>query len=142
MNTMVYGIRHNRFTTFKAKFVSGVTIVKVKQGRLEKSQIPDSSIRAVSWLWTFTDKVEDHMPMKEEIHLPSCLTKADVYTLAKDDLTQRGLQCCKVSTFYSIWSSSFRNVKIPCVGQREPNEYMLHVHSNEHTNHCLAPTCD
>ena len=31
--------------------------------------------------------------MNSLIHLPACLTKADVYNLAYDDLTQNGVLC-------------------------------------------------
>ena len=55
------------------------------------------------------------MPTSTAIHLPSCLTKSDVYSLAFDDLTQWGLECCAISTFYEIWQSTFPNVKIPKV---------------------------
>ncbi len=55
------------------------------------------------------------MPTSTDVHLPSCLTKADVYALAVDDLSQGGLKCCKPSTFYEIWRSEFPHVKIPKV---------------------------
>ena len=42
------------------------------------------------------------MPTGADIHLPSCLTKADVYCIAVDDLSQGGLECCKRSAFYDI----------------------------------------
>ncbi len=45
------------------------------------------TFRVISWLRsTFSKRVGDQMPSSSAIHLPSCLTKADVYTLAKDDL--------------------------------------------------------
>lgn len=104
---MVYGFRYNRFTTIKAKFQSGVLIAE--HGRLGRCEISDSSIRVTSWLRTFTEKVGDRMPTSSEIHLPACLTKADVFSLASDDLSQGGLQCCSMSTFYEIW-----NQFLPC----------------------------
>ena len=55
------------------------------------------------------------MPVKTEIHLPSCLTKGDVYALAVDDLSQGGLESCKISKFYQIWQQEFPHVKIPKV---------------------------
>lgn len=109
---MVYGI-YNRFTSVKAKFVSGVVVAE--HGRLGKSHIGDASIRVISWLCTFVQKVGDRMPSSSDIHLPSCLTKADIYALAADDLCQGGLKCCNMSTFYAIWKSEFPHVKIPKV---------------------------
>ena len=76
---MVYGVRYNRFSSFKTKLASGVVLAE--HGRLGKGRLSDSTIRVISWMRTFFQKVGDHMPSKEEIH---CLTKLDVYTLAVD----------------------------------------------------------
>ena len=45
------------------------------------------------------------MPMSKIIHLPSCV---DVYELAKEDLTQGGLECCSESTMYDIWKKELK----------------------------------
>ena len=110
---MVYGLRYNRFASIKAKFHSGVVVAE--HGRLGRSQTGEASIRVISWLRSFVQKVGDQMPTSTDVHLPSCLTKADVYAIAVDDLTQGGLKCCKMSTFYHIWKSEFPHVKIPKV---------------------------
>ena len=47
------------------------------------------------------------MPMCDEIHLPSCFTKHDVFDLAKDDLTQGGLSCCSPFNLYAVWKTEF-----------------------------------
>lgn len=114
---LVYGIRYNRFKAIKARFLDGVVIAE--HGRYGTSCLTDSTIRVVSWLRSFFHKIGDRMPTKEQIHLPSCLTRADVYALAVDDLTQGGLQCCKRSTFYDVWKTNFPNVKIPKVNKTE-----------------------
>ena len=110
---LVHGVRHNRFAAIKCRFLNGV--VMAEHGRYGKSCLTDSTIRVISWLRTFIQKIGDRMPTKDEIHLPSCLTRADVYALAVDDLSQGGLHCCKLSTFYDVWKSHFPNVKIPKV---------------------------
>ena len=84
----------------KAKFQSGALIVE--HGQLGKGSYSSNTIRVVSWIRIFFDKVGDCMPAKTLIHLPSCLTKSDVYALAVDDLSQGGLECCKKSTFYQV----------------------------------------
>ena len=55
--------------------------------------------------------------MSSSLHLPSCLTIVDVYSLACDDLTQGNMQCCSISTFYDVWSKEFPHVQIPKVLQ-------------------------
>lgn len=110
---MVHGFRYNRFKSIKSKFLHGIVIAE--HGRLGRGEVSDVSVRVISWLRIFVDKVGDRMPTSTMIHLPSCLTKADVYSLAHDDLTQGGLECCKTSTFYDIWKHNFSTVKIPKV---------------------------
>ena len=110
---MAYGIRYNRFTAVKKKFLSGVILAEHGLRGIRRSSC--AQIRLISWLRTFIHKVGDKLPMSDEIHLPSCLTKGDVYALAVDDLTQGGLECSGMSTFYEVWKSEFPNVKIPKV---------------------------
>ena len=86
-----------------------------EHGRLSRRETSDGSVRVISWLCIFFDKVGDRMPMSAAIHLPSCLTKFNVYLLAYDDLSQAGMQCCELSTFYDIWQKQFPSVKIPKV---------------------------
>ena len=95
-------------------------VVFAEHGRLGRGQYSAASIRAIGWLRMFIKKLGDHMPMKDEIHLPTCLTKFDVYMLAADDLSQGNLQCCGMSTFYRIWAAEFPNVKIPQVRLTPP----------------------
>ena len=127
---MVYGLRYNRFSSIKLKYSTGA--IFAQHGRIGKGRHSDSSIRAISWLRMFFDKVGDRLPMKEDVHLPSCLTKADVYTLAADDLSQGDLQCCGVSTFYKIWKTEFPHVKIPKVSEIRPLVIVSHT-SATHT---------
>lgn len=110
---LVHGIRYKRFKAMKEKFMSGV--VTVYHGSFGRGTYSGTRVRVISWLRMFIAKVGDHMPTKTEIHLPSCLTKGDVYALALDDLCQGGLQCCKKSTFYEVWRNQFPHVKIPKV---------------------------
>lgn len=94
----------------RAKFNEGVVVVE--HGLYKKCCFTDSTIRAVSWLRTFIAEVGDRLPTKNEVHLPYCLTKSDVYSLACDDFSQGRLKPCKLSTFYEIWRANFTNVKI------------------------------
>lgn len=77
-------------------------VVVAEHGRLGKSHTKDATIRVISGLRMFVQKVGDQIPASIDVHLPSCLTKADVYTLAFDDLSEGGLDCCKPSTPYRI----------------------------------------
>lgn len=90
-------------------------VVVIEHGHTGKTRPHESTLRLQSWMRSFFQKVGDHMPMSEAIHLPSCLTKVDIYELAREDLTQGGLQCCSASQMYEIWNKEFKNVKIPKV---------------------------
>ena len=110
---MVYGFCRNCFAAIKTKFLNGV--LRAEHGRFGRSETSDVSVRVISWLRIFVEKVGDRMPTSMAIHLPSCLTKSDVFALATDELSQGGLKCCKLFTFYEIWKREFPNVKIPRV---------------------------
>lgn len=120
---LVYGLRYNKFKLLLSKFNDG--IIAVEHGHVGFSRISTTTLRTVSWLRSFFSKVGDRMPMSDEIHLPSCLTKVDVYELARDDLCQGGLQCTSLSQFYSVWTSKFENVKIPKVAIRLISSYIV-----------------
>ena len=110
---LAHGLQHNHFNAIKDKFLDGIIVVE--HGKYGRNFLTDSTIRVISWLRTFVQKVGDRMPTKEEIHLSSCLTRADVFARAVDDLSQGGLQCCSLSIFYGVWKAHFSNVKIPKV---------------------------
>ena len=110
---LTYGIRYNKFQSLKSKFESSVVLVE--HGLTWKTQASEATLRLTSWMRSFFEKVGDRMPMCKELHLPSCLTKVDVYDLARDDLTQGGLSCCSASQMYELWKREFPHVKIPKV---------------------------
>lgn len=110
---LTYGIRYNKLRSLKEKFNNGVIVLEHGlTGRLNTS---DSTLRLLGWMRSFFSKIGDCMPMSDAIHLPSCLTKVDVYDLAKYDLTQGSLPCCSSSYMYDLWKREFPQVKIPKV---------------------------
>ena len=110
---LIYGIRYNKFKSLKEKFRKGVLILE--HGLTGKLNTSESTLRMLEWMKSFFLKIGDSMPMSEEIHLPSCLTRTDVYELAKCDLTQGGLSCPSLSYMYELWRKEFSLVKIPKV---------------------------
>lgn len=108
-----YGLRIKRFSRLKQKFSNGTIIVE--HGRYGLTHPSDATIRTLSWMDIFFKKIGDQMPTKKVIHLPSCLTKADVYGLAFDDLNSGGLSSPSPTTFYRLWQTHFTDVVIPKV---------------------------
>lgn len=118
---MCYGIKYTRFNSLIAKFQSG--ILQIEHGRQGLRSCRDSTVRATSWLRIFVDKVGDRMPTDGTIHLPSCLTKSDVYNLAQEDLSQGGVPMCSRSSFFRLWKNDFKHVKIPPVSSNRVTVY-------------------
>ena len=110
---LAMGIKRSRFVTLLKKFEDGV--VQVEHGRSGMQYQQQQTITVVSWMRAFFNKLGDRLPMQDSIHLPSCLTKREVYLLAKEDLTQAGLACCGHATFFALWKDHFPTVTIPQV---------------------------
>ena len=110
---MAMGIKRTRFTTLMDKFMAGIVHVEHGRSGFRYPQGPSST--AISWMRSFFDKVGDRMPMQQSFHLPSCLTKKEVYHIAKEDLQALGLECCSKTTFFEYWKMEFPNVVIPKV---------------------------
>ena len=98
---LVYGIKYTRFTNLLAKFEKGV--VQIEHGQQGRESVREPSVRAAMWLRMFVDKIGDRMPTDGTIHLPSCLTKSDVYDLAWHDLSSGGLVVSSRSSFFQLW---------------------------------------
>ena len=121
MLRMCYGIKYTRFNSLIAKFQSGIS--QIEHGQQGLRSCRDSTVRAASWLRIFVDKVGDRMPTDGTIHLPSCLTKSDVYNLAQEDLSQGGVPMCSRSSFFRLWKNDFKHVKIPPVSSNRVTVY-------------------
>lgn len=110
---LVYGIKYTRFKTILEKFRQG--IVQVEHGLLGRKFSHGPVIRAKMWLHMFITKLGDQMPTDGKIHLPSCLTKSDIFELASEDLSVGGVSVCSKSSFFELWKKEFQHVKIPPV---------------------------
>ena len=57
----------------------------------------------IYWLEMFTEEVGNRMPMSEDLHLPSRLTKIDIYNLANMLGDSRSTPCIiSLSSFYDL----------------------------------------
>ena len=117
--------------------VSSTEAVTIEHGRQGLRSCRDSTVRAASWLGMFVDKVGDRMPTDGTIHLPSCLTKSDVYNLAQEDLSQGGIPMCSRSSFFRLWKNDFKHVKIPPVSSNIIGASL----SEPHTSVTALSTC-
>ena len=83
---LVYGIRYNKLKVLKENFANGVVLLE--HGLTGRRNARDDTICLLKWMRSFFSKVGDYMPMSKDINLPSCLSRMDVYELAKFDLLQ------------------------------------------------------
>ena len=60
----------------------------LEHGLTGRQNARDDTIRLFKWMRSFFSKVGDYTPMSKDINLPSCLSRMDVYELAKFDLLQ------------------------------------------------------
>ena len=50
--------------------------------------------------------------MSEDLHLPSCLTKFDIYNLANMLGDSRSTPCISLSSFYDLWDNKLSDDEI------------------------------
>lgn len=74
------------------------------------------SEEAITWMEQYFNLIGDHMPDKNQIHLPSWETQKSIYSRYVDDMADQGIETDEVvalSSFYRIWSTRFSHVCIP-----------------------------
>lgn len=64
----------------------------------------------------YFNQVDDFLPDRMAIHLPSFLINALVYSRMKEELEATGRQVVCQSHFYNLWTTEFPRVSIPKVG--------------------------
>ena len=60
----------------------------------------------------------DKLPDSARIHLPSCLTRRQLYNQMVEEVVWPGDKPVSLSHFYSCWKKNFPHVKIPPVSQK------------------------
>ncbi len=71
---------------------------------------------AVAWMEIFFSRIGDHMPDCDRIHLPSFLTKRDVFERMCSEMKQSGLRdqdLVSQSQFYAMWEKHYHHVQFP-----------------------------
>lgn len=68
-----------------------------------------------AWMVYYFNGYGEKMPMKNQIHLPSYLTKQKLFDRMKEDLDKKDDVYLSYSRFCRLWKSEFSNVIIPPV---------------------------
>lgn len=95
-------------------FREGVT--KVSHGNTGQMRQTSKTADAIAWMDSYFRMIGEHLPDCDRIHLPSFLTKRDVYERMLAELRENGLaegDIISLSKFYSVWESHFAKVLIP-----------------------------
>ncbi|XP_063960030.1 uncharacterized protein LOC129283839 [Lytechinus pictus] len=80
------------------------------------------------WLSEFVDKFGEKLPTNNKIHLPSCLTRGNVYWTMKEEVEEQGGSVCSQQYFFRKWRQEMSHVTIPKVNLFYE---MRHMHQTE-----------
>ena len=70
---------------------------------------------SMSWLEKFSSEFGDKMPDSNKIHLPSSMSRKDVYDRMVAELTEAGETPCSLTRFLFLWRKEHKNISIPKV---------------------------
>ena len=90
--------------------------VLVEHGNFSKRRSIIRSEKAIVWMERYFNLIGDHMPDKNQIHLPSWESQKSIYTRYVDDMADQGIvtdEVIALSSFYRIWSTHVNHVSIP-----------------------------
>lgn len=101
-------------------------VAKVSHRNVGQLRQTTKTTDAIAWMNSYFQMIGEHMPDCDRIHLPSFLTKRDVYERMVAELRENGLdekEIISLSQFYSVWESQFASVLIPEVSHFHASEY-------------------
>lgn len=102
------GITTSRFYEVRKAFLDG-TCLKEKRNR----PMAPRTMRALSWMTDYFERVGDKRPDKQGIYLPSCLTERMIYSIMTEQLNEEDTICS--SQFNKLFRTNFSHVSIPKV---------------------------
>lgn len=107
----IFSISDYMFKEQASNFRNKLKPVHLKSG--SRSSSPQS-IAVIAWLQDYFNNVGEVQPNSGFIHLPSYLSKMELYRQCVEEL-QRSLGSIDISIaqFYSLWGNLFSEVKIP-----------------------------
>ena len=109
---LLLGTTERRFDRIKQNCTSATR--KLTHGNQGVKRTTTKSNDASAWMKNYFEQMGDHMPDNNRIHLPSFLTKREVYQRMMSDLTDCGIKkIISLSTFYDLWERDFCHVLIP-----------------------------
>ncbi|XP_074659473.1 uncharacterized protein LOC141912156 [Tubulanus polymorphus] len=112
---LALGIKKSRYYSIKREFTEGSAKSISPPGISRSGSFTSASQVTMAWLREYCEKFADKLPNQEKLHLPSCLTKGDVFRMCEEELGTDNV--CSESHFYHLWRNHFENVSIPKVGR-------------------------
>lgn len=107
------------------------TVGKIAHGNSGIKRPTSKSLDASAWMKSYFTRMGDYMPDSNRIHLPSFLTKREVYQKMCLDLSDIGIMdIVSQSTFYELWDREYNHVLIP--------EVILQRHIEADSYLCMA----
>lgn len=108
---VLLGTSERRLDRIKQNFAA---VGKIVHGNRGIKRPTTKSSDASAWMESYFSRMGDHMPDSNRIHLPSFLTKREVYQRMCTELSEDGIkEIISLSTFYELWDKNFSHVLIP-----------------------------
>ena len=70
---------------------------------------------SMAWLEKFSSEFGDKMPDSDRIHLPSSMSRKDIYDRMCAELTEAGDKPSSLTRFLYLWRTDHKNISIPKV---------------------------
>ncbi|XP_072050017.1 uncharacterized protein [Amphiura filiformis] len=109
---MVHGVTKSKFYLIKSSLEDGETGVLQKNYH-KKGVRTEKSNKAVVWLRKFASEFGDQMPDDDKTHLPSSMTRNDVYDRYVTDMEDMKESPCSKATFFVYWRKDCSRIVIP-----------------------------
>ncbi|XP_071944310.1 uncharacterized protein [Antedon mediterranea] len=122
---LVNGIGRSTFYKIRKQAIEGCCYL-LPPNFTRKMVYSNSTQQCRAWFIKFCNEYGDQMPTNGQIHLPSTLTKHDVYMHMKDEFELRNEDVCALATFYKFWCVEFKHIVIPEVCLRFYTYYGLY----------------
>ena len=102
------GISSSHFYEVHKAFTEGACLSERK-----KCPMAPRTLRALSWMSSYFERVGDKRPDKKGIYLLSCLTERMIYSIMKEQMNEEDTIC--FSQFNKLFRTNFSHVSIPKV---------------------------
>ena len=111
----------SRFYDLRKQFMEGSGPPAKRKSR----SLASKSLKTISWMTSYFERIGDKRPDKEGIYLPTCLTEFAIYSRMVEEIGDSEAVC--FSQFNKIYRQHFSNVTIPKVTESVHNNVNISI---------------